>query len=830
VISLLANEEAAGDFCETPAAALLEFGRSGEPPQFPRLAAGTRFGAYEVVSFLAAGGMGEVYRARHTLLDRAAAIKIVRVAGGSANRRLIAEARHASILDHPNICTVYEAGEQDKVPFIAMELIDGIQLRELLRRRLPGRDEALEIGIHIADALSHAHEKGILHRDLKSANVMVDNAGRPVVLDFGLARRFERGRTDRAEETSGTGAPPAGTLSHMPPEVLRGERGDVRSDIWSLGILLYELVTGRLPFEGETTYETARRILDDAPAPMGRTTPLALRLVVDKCLAKQPEKRYETAAQVRDALSAIRAHATWRISSRLLLPGSVRKISYAAAMAAVTLVSIIGMRAAFDGRRDSAPLRGVSTLAVIPFTDGSAASGDRFYAEGFTDALVEQIGRTMKVRVVSLSGSSVVPARGMRAAGDAVLQGRVTRKGERVAVDVRLIDPHNGKILWSDSFDRRSGQVLALQADVIRALASEISLRVRDTNTAAEATPRAVNPEAYEEYLKGRYEWNKRNPDALRLAIAHFQRAIDLDPSYAPPHAAIADCYNQFATVMVGMGSPLEYRPRAIAEAIAALQINPWSAEAHATLGYAYHYDWRWDDADRELRRAMELNPSYALAHVWYANLLMSRNQMADAMTHLRVALALDPYSLIVNTNLGWLLSAAGKNEEAIAQLKSTLALDSIYSQAQWRLVMALMAVGRKEEAEREARRLVRMTSSSPPSLALLASAQYAVGKRAEARRILETLLDRSRREYVVPGSIAGLFGMFGDRENQLRWLRLAFRERSNGLAYHTFDGGPWKSDPRFAALVRESGALKGRFPPAAKGTSPAGTAGARTK
>ncbi|MGK2963783.1 MAG: protein kinase domain-containing protein [Gemmatimonadaceae bacterium] len=830
IISLLSSEKAAGAFCETPAAELLNFDGSIDAGPSPRLAAGTRLGPYELTSFVAAGGMGEVYRARHTLLARQAAIKTVRTGsvGWTAKRRLLAEARHASDLNHPNICTIYEVGEERGIPFIAMEFVDGRQLKEMIRSAIPSLNEALAFGIQIADALEHAHRKGLVHRDLKSSNIVVDNNGRPIVLDFGLSKRLPGMGGERMVESTATASPLAGTLSHMAPEVLRGQSADVRSDVWSLGVLLYELVTGRLPFQGPTSFETGRRIMSRPAVPIGHHVPLPLRLVIERCLVKNPKGRYQTAAEVRDALVSIRHHHAWRMAGRLML-WARRRMLYSAALAsllaAALLVGVVYLR-----ERLSVTFgQSVSSLAIMPFENATGDPAADYYAQGFTRALTEQLGSMSRIRIViqpaesgAGGGSDGVGGRGT---ADARLEGRLVKMGDRVGIDARLIDEASGRVEWSDAFERSGQQVLALQADLIRALAAQINLSLREKHAQGAATVRAVNPEAYEEYLKGRYEWNKRTTPALQAAIGHFRRAIELDPTYAPAHAAIADCYNQFGTLMVGMGSPLVYRPLAIAEAIAALQIDPYSAEAHAALGYAHHYNWQWDDAEREFRTAISLNPSFPLAHVWYANLLMSRNRLDEGLEHVYAARALDPYSLIVNTNVGWLLSAAGRSADALRQLEWTIQLDSTYTQARWRLIGALVQEGRTGDAELHAERLVELSDSTSPSLAVLAGMRFRMGRIEATRAILSTLLERAEREYVVPASVAGIYAMLGDTDKQLEWATRSFRERSNLVAYNHFDSGVWKSDPRFVNLVERSGVLRGRDgpgPPAQqKGTDP---------
>ena len=817
VESLLASDEAAASFCETPAASLLaaQLPELGPPPA-PRLPAGTRLGAYEISAFIAAGGMGEVYRARHTVLGRRVAIKTVgaQMLDDAARRRLVREARHASVLAHPNIASIYEVGEAEGVPFIVMEYVDGRPLSEIVRGSVPPLRTAVDYGIQIAGALDHAHRHGIVHRDLKSSNVVIGPDGTAKVLDFGLSRRLpeEADRTLR-ESTATAHDVLAGTLSHMAPEVLRGERADVRSDVWALGVLLYELASGELPFKGRTPFETSSAILGEPPRPMNSRVPLALRLVIERCLVKNPDGRYQRASAVRDALDAIRRRRAWPVVGPLLVSARRRTLYAVAAAALLTPALVVGgsrLRAAFEARF----IGRVSTLALLPFENATGDPKADYYADGVADALTAQLGAAADVRMLSRASATRVARRartlreiGAQLGADVVVQGTLRRASERIALDIRLVRPSDGRLLWSESYERDARGVLALQADAVRAVAAAIRLTLRPAAKERLATIRAVSPEAYEAYLKGRYEWNKRTRASLQLAVGHFTRAVELDPTYAPAHAALADCYNQLGTVLVGTGSPRELRQHAAAEAIKALQLDPYSSEAHATLGYVWHYEWRWADAERELRRAIELNPSSSLARIWYANLLMSRLRMAESLEQVYAARDLDPFSLVVNTNVGWVLDAAGRHEAAVAHLRQTVALDSEYVQARIRLAHALLRAGHLAESLAEASRLVAVTDSSVPALAVLASTSAHVGRRAEARALLDRLLRLSRRQYVPPASIAEIFRALGDVDSAMTWFERAFAERSNVIAYLNLpEYASLRDNPRFRALQSGAG------------------------
>ena len=811
--SLLASEEAAASFCETAAARLLDAEVLPRPESVPRLLPGTRLGAYEICAFIAAGGMGAVYRARHTLLGREVAIKTVGLdpSDDSAKRRLIREAQHASLLTHPNICSIHDVGEADGLPFIVMEYVEGRTLGEVIRAAVPPLRDALEYGVQIAAALEHAHRRGIIHRDLKSSNVLIDAEGKAIVLDFGLARRLPGNTGVQSREPTVT-LPDAlaGTLSHMAPEVLRGERADTRSDVWALGVLLYELVTGELPFTGRTPFETSSAILGESPKPMKARVPLAVRLVIQRCLVKDPAGRYQRAQEVRDALDAIKRQRAWPVIGRLLVSAR-RRTLYGAAVAALLLPTLVVAGSWARAEFGATFSKRISTLALLPLENATGDPGADYYAEGITDALVAQLGAVSDVRVLSRASTTraarkgkTISEIGVELGADAIVQGALRRSADRITIDIRLVRPSDVKALWSESYERNARDVLALEADVVRALAGVIDVTLRPGKRERLATVRAVSPDVYEAYLKGRYEWSKRTPKSLELAIEHFTHAVQLDPTYAPAHAALADCFNQLGTVMLGTGSPRELRPRAATEAIKALQIDPSSAEAHAALGYAWHYDWRWADAEKEFRRAIELNPSYSMVRIWYANLLMSRSRMREAVEQVYVGRDLDPFSLIVNTNVGWVLDYAGRPDEAIAHLTQTLALDSTYVQARWRLAAALMSAGRLSEARDQGRYLVTMSDSSSPALTLLAIIDANAGNRAEARALLDKVVARSRAQYVPPASIAGGFAALGDVDTAVTWLERAFAERSNAIAYLAVE--PWNAslrrDPRFQELL----------------------------
>jgi eukaryotic-like serine/threonine-protein kinase len=774
-------------------------------------------GPYRVVGLLGAGGMGEVFRAHDSKLNRDVALKLLPRAFELDTDRLARFRREAvalAALNHPHIGAIYGLEESDGRQALVLELVEGITLAERIADGpLPVR-EALRVASQIAAALEAAHEKEIVHRDLKPANIKVTPAGVVKVLDFGLAKTaagelMAREVTQPSVMAAGSTRVGAvlGTAAYMSPEQARGLEVDTRTDIWAFGCVLFEMLSGRKTFGADSDSDSREKILAREPnwAGLPAATPAKIRGLLRRCLEKDPGTRLQTIAEARQLLERLQT-------------GGLSKRAATAAAAAVVLAiaTAVVMTVVLVGGRESVPTSTLpTTVAVLPLANATGDSSLDYYADGLTDSLMSEAGHLDGIRLISRTSSRRAAASGQTTGAiakslnaKAIVTGAVRLVGERVRVDVQLTDAATGSVMWSQQFDRGAREILALQADVLRAVADGVRVTIKPDARQRLTTVRAVGPDVSEAYLKGRYYWNQRTAESITQAIEHFSRAVRLDPTFAPAHAALADCYNQQATVMVGSGTPQEYRPKAAAAALRALQIDPGSSEAHAALGYVRHYEWRWQEAEQEFQRAIDLNPSNSLARAWYANMLMSRMRLDDALWQVRLARELDPFSSVINANVGWVLVYARRPGEAIEQLTRTLEIDPQYAQARWRLIKALLLVGRTKDAVVEAQSVVAGGNRSPAAVSILAVAAAHDGQTALARSLVDTLLDPNRRDFVPAGTIADVYVALGDRRRAFEWMEKAYSERSNWVAYIAGDpaNDDLKDEPYFQSLLTRVG------------------------
>jgi len=767
---------------------------------------GQRIGVYQLRERIGAGGMGEVYRARDTRLGRDVAIKILpRAFTDDADRlaRFEREARVLAALNHPNICTVYDVGEAGGLTYIAMEVVEG----EPLSARLSGRplpsDEVVRIGLQLADAVAHAHDRGVVHRDLKGANVMVTPEGRVKVLDFGLAKRVRADALDAAATGSTTyvTAPQAmlGTLPYMSPEQLRGLGADARSDVWALGVMLYEMAAGSRPFDGQTAFELSSAILHEAPPPLARA-PAALQAVIDRCLEKEPARRYQRAGEVRAALE------TLGIDRR---PASARRpVTAVLAIAALVIAAIVAA-----GRYWFAAPAPTNSVAILPFVNVSGDPDLEYLSDGITESLINALAQMPNLAV--MSRNSVFRYKGReadaQAAGrtlnvEAVITGRVLQRGDALSISAELIDVRDNRQLWGEQYNRRLADILTVQEEV----SADISERLRGRLTGDERkqlTRRYTqNTEAYQLYLRALYHWNRRNADGFNRSIEYFQKAIAADPNYAPAHAGLAQVYANLANYNFALIPPREAWASAEAAGRRALQIDETLAAGHAALALvAYQWGWDWAAADQAFRRALELDPASASTHHWYAHFLMTMGRPQEAQRIASRALQLDPLDLPINAHQGWHHLWLRQYDQAIAPLEMTLELAPMFTVARWYLGLAYEQQGAFEQAIAQFEDVVRLTDGHPSMVALLGHAYAGADRRAEARAILGQLAAQAKQRYVPSYPVAVIHAALGEHDEAFARLERAYEERDSWMDYLALDPrlDVLRTDAHFATLLR---------------------------
>jgi TolB-like protein/tetratricopeptide (TPR) repeat protein len=792
------------------------------------LTAGTRLGAYQVLAPLGAGGMGEVYRAMDTRLGREVAVKVISghlMDDPNALARFEREARTVAALSHPNIVALYDVGRQNGVVFAVMELLEGEPLERYLATQHLSWRRAIEIAISVADGLASAHGKGLVHRDLKPANIFITEDGLVKLLDFGLAKEDPFRSTSHAGDASGAAETEPGvilgTVGYISPEQVKGERADHRSDIFSLGCVLHEMLTGRRPFGGHAPAETLAAILRDQPAELATADgqlPPSVNAVVRRCLEKHSDHRFQSARDLAFALREI-LNGSQTPPSRTRTPTVRARVRRGAVLVTVPLFVLAGVVWFGAGARSLlVPSAGgrVRSLAVLPLTNLSGDSGQEYFADAMTEELTTRLAKLGNWRVTSRT--SVMGYRGTRKkipeiakelGVDAILEGSVIRDGPRVKITAQLIDGRTDRHLWADTYERELESVLAIQDDVARAVAREVDVKLTpeaDANLAAAA--RHVLPAAYDAYVRGRHAWDKRGESDLHEAIGFFQDSIDADPTYAPAYAGMADCYGQ-----LGYGSyipPEDAFPRARAAARKALELDPTLAEAHASLGYALmYYDWNFSGAGAEFKRALELNPNYAIAHQWYAYLLTAiERPLSDADAEIAIAKSLDPLSVPINIDRAYILHYYGRNEEALRSVRLALEMNPKYAPGYFWLGRIYTSEGRYADAAAALQQIGALRTWTP-AMAVQGYLYAKSGRPGDATNVLAEFDELLRQGRYASGyAIAVVYAGLGDRERVFSYLDAAYRERSHWLVWLKRDPR-WnqvRSDARFQGLVRKIG------------------------
>lgn len=832
-----------------------------------KISPNTTLSHYRIISRIGAGGMGEVYLAQDTRLERKVALKIL-PAEVASNRdrmeRFIREAKSAAALSHPNIAQIFEIAEHDGTHFIAMEYIDGVTLREKIHQERTDLSKLLRFLQHAAEGLARAHAAGIVHRDLKPDNIMLTRDGHAKIVDFGLAKLVEQQPMpgcDTAEAATAvmphrsTPGTVMGTVGYMSPEQAQGKTNaiDQRSDIFSFGCILFEAVTGHKAFEGKDAIDSLNKIIREPAAPISDfrpDLPNHLQRIVRRCLAKDPEDRYQTIKDVaielrdlrrelaadgsRDVAAATVADATSKSGAKQaggqtaddLTSGLQSSISQRASSAeyivsgfkehkvavVIALVAIVvGAVGLGLYMRAQSAQAAIQSIAVLPFQNKSGDANSEYLSDGLAESLIYRLSQLTNLRVSPTSsvfrykGNEIDPIKiGNELGVSAVMSGRLVQRGDNLTISVELVDVRNNKVLWGEQYDRKMTELLATQREITAEITNKLQLKLSGEGERKLAKKYTNSDEAYQLYLKGRFHFAKRTKSDMVKGIEYFQQAINLDPNFALAYAGIAESYN--ALPSYPHLSPRESSPQAKAAATRALEIDPTLAEAHVALAqHLANFDWNWSEAGRELKRALELDPNSSVAHFRYGQHLAVIGRKDESIAAVRRAVELEPLSLITSANLAGVYLFAGRNEQGLEQARKTYELEPNFAAGRFFLGIAYNANRMYAEAIELSEKALQTDPTNQFMLQIGGYAYARSGRRQEAEEVIKRFREIEKTQYVMFCWIASIYGALAEKDKAFAELERAFENRDwelNRLKVAPYMD-PLRDDPRFNEMLR---------------------------
>jgi len=776
---------------------------------------------YRILEKLGGGGMGVVYKAEDTKLKRYVALKFLPqdlTRDDEAKERFVHEAQAASALDHSNICTIHEIDEtEDGQMFIAMAYYEGETLKKKMASGQLPVDSAIDLAIQITQGLAKAHEHGITHRDIKPANVMITKDGVAKIVDFGLAKLAGQTRLTKTGTTMGT-------VAYMSPEQAQGIDADHRSDIWSLGVVMYEMITGQLPFRGEYEQVVVYSILNEDAQPITsqRTdAPLELERIVNKAMAKNRDERYQHVDEMLLDLKALRRDVESGISRPRLMPRMLfktkRRVRYASMAALVLLLVLAGLYFRQNlGDKTKKSLDKIR-LAVLPFDNITQNPEDEYFADGMTDEMIAKLSKISGFGVIARTSvmqyktapKSIADV-GQELNVSKVLEGSVRKAADKLRIAVKLIDVKTQEPVWSTEYDKEFADVFAIQNEVAQQVASALRVELSPAEKRQIEKRRTENLEAYNLYLQGMYYVNKWTPQGLQKGIEFFNQAIKIDSDFALVYTGLALAYNNFGHS--AYGPTLEVWPKAKAYALRALEIDPTLSEAHAELASILMvFDWDWLGAERAYKHAIALNPDYPRVHQSYAGFLSALGRQNEALAEIRLAQELDPLDLVSKNGEGIMLFLARRYDEAIEQFNKTIAMDPNYPLPYVWLALIYIEKGMAEEALSAAEKYVTLTAGGGLAVAVRGYIYARAGRRNEALKTAEQLVKYSKQRYVPANVVALIYAGLGESDLALEWLEKACQQRDPQMyrikVLPPLD--PLRSDPRFISLLKKMGLEK---------------------